>query len=342
MDDELTIDEAPTAPLDGASAAAILLMLLSEDEAAAILSHFDPQEVRSIGTAMFAAASASEAQIECALDRFIDGSRAISSLSVGAEPRIRKVMTGALGNIRANNLLSEIAPQSSAAALDILRWMDVASIAQIIASEHPQVGAIIISVLTPDVAAAVLESSDEATQSDLLLRAARLGSVPAAAIADLESILARADEPARGGVNHRIGGTTDTAKIVNSMGKPLGERILKSLKKADKVLGMTIEDEMFIFDNLIELDSMALGTVLRSVDAAALTLALKGASAALVDKMLGSMSARAAQAIRDDIADSGLVKRSEVEEAQRAVVGVARRLADEGTIMLGAKGNDYV
>ena len=345
MPAEAELDDVETAnapPIEGAAAAAILLMLLEENEAASILKHFEPEEVMTLGRAMFAAAGASETEIEGALDRFVAGSRSISTLAVRADPRIRNVMQQALGNIRADNILAEIAPQSSAAALDILRWMEVPTISHILASEHPQVGAIILAVLTPEIAGQVLEGLDEAAQTDLVVRAARLSSVAADAIADLEMTLDRASEVKAGKPKMKLGGTSEAARIVNSLKKPTGERVLRTIKKRDKQLGQDIEEEMFIFDNLLELDAKSLGAVLRSVDAAALGLALKGASEALVDKMLGSMSARAAQSIRDDMADSGLVKRAEVEEAQKSIIAEARKLSEAGEITLGAKGDDYV
>jgi flagellar motor switch protein FliG len=345
-DDIDTVHEHTAAPkakkIDGASASAILLMLLDESEAATLLKHFDPSEIRLLGKAMFAASDASEAEIERALDQFVLGSRTVSTFAIGAEPRIRRVMNEALGNVRADNILAAIAPQSSANALDILRWMEVPVIAHIVAHEHPQVSAILLSVLTPEIAAQVLEDMPDQDQADLVLRAARLTQVSADAIADIEQILTRAAEPEDRRPTMKLGGKTDVAKIVNNMKRPSSERMMKSLKKKDKQLGEDIEEEMFIFDNLLELDSKSLGEVMRSIDGSILGLALKGASDAIIDKMLSSMSARAAQTIRDDMTERGLVKRTEVEEAQRAIIAVARKLAAEGTIMLCAQGDDYV
>jgi flagellar motor switch protein FliG len=335
--------EVPTpVKVNGATTAAILLMLLDESEAAAILKRFDPEDVRTLGVAMFAASNATEAEIAAALDRFVDQGRSLSTLAVRAEPRIRKVMHEALGNVRADNILADIGPQSSACALDILRWMEVADIARVVTHEHPQVGALIISVLTPEVSAAVLDGFDEIIQADLVCRAAKLTQVPAEAVSDLETILASIKSSCSQSAPVRVGGTGDVARIVNRMKKQSGERVLKSVKKRDKQLGQEIEEEMFIFDNLIDLDTKSLGTLMRSVDASVLGFALKGASAVLVDKILGSMSARAAESIRDDMADRGPVKRAEVEDAQREIISVARNLAEDGTIMLGGGGDDYV
>jgi flagellar motor switch protein FliG len=340
--DEGAVSAPQLAKIEGSAAAAILLMLLEESDAAAILKHLDPAEIRALGKSMFATSAASEVQIDNALGRFVKSSRSVSALASGAEPRIRKVMHEALGNVRADNILASIAPQSSAAALDILRWMDVPVIAKILAVEHPQVGAIILSVLTPQVAAEVLEGFDDARQADLLMRAARLASVSGDAIADLEAIIAGANDCVSALPKLTLGGASEAAKIVNNMKKGNMERILKSVRKQDKQLGQEIEDEMFIFDNLNSLDAKGLGSVLRSVDASVLALALKGASPELAEKMLGAMSARAAESIRDDMAESGLVKRAEVDEAQKSIITVARKLSDAGEIMLGSKGDDYV
>lgn len=327
---------------NGRDVAAILLMLLDEADAAAILRQLDPDTVRDLGVAMLGVAHASEGAIQGALQRFIAESRTVSTLAAMAEPRVRSVMSTALGSVRADNILAAIAPRSSAAALDRLRWMETGIIAQLLADEHPQVGAIILAVLTPEVAAAAMEGLDEAHQADLVWRAARLESVSAEAIADLDAILAQvADQPDRP-PQVKLGGRGDIARLFNTMKKPAGERVLKSLKKRDRQLGQAIEDEMFVFDDLNDLDGKALGAVLRSVDAAMLGLALKGADAAVVDRMLGQMSARAAQSIRDDMAERGLVKRADVEEAQKAIVTIARQLAADGTIMLGGAGDDYV
>lgn len=342
-EDEVMEAEAPAAPeISGDMAAAILLMLLDEDEAATVLKHFDADEVRLMGSAMFNVAQASEADVELALDRFVMSSRSVSALSVGTETRIRNVMHSALGNVRADNLLTAIAPQSSSAALDALRWMDVATIRQLLVEENHQVGAIILSVLTPDIAGAALQGLDEGLQAELVFRAARLTHVSAEAIEDLEDLLVTATATSGAHASMKLGGKSDAAKIVNSLPKAVGERVLRSVKKMDKFLAEAIEEEMFVFENLNELDAKNLGTVLRSVDASALSLALKGAEPAMIDRFLATMSARAAETIRDEMAEMPLVKRADVEEAQRTIIAIARSLAADGTIMMSSKGDDYV
>lgn len=342
--DVLDGDGAPAGPpaVEGPFAAAILLMLLGEDEAAAIMRDLDPEDVHQLGKAMFEVADASEAEVEAALDRFIGHTRHVSSLAVGAEPRIRNVITQALGNVRADNVLGAVAPRDTVRALDVLRWMEVPTIAKILAHEHPQVGALIVASLNPDVAAEALKHLQDDLQSDLMMRAARLGAVSTEAIADLEDVLSRVGDIRQSKPKVSIGGKSDAARIMNKMAKSDGERVLKGLKKRDKALGQQIEDEMFVFDNLMDLNDKNLGALMRMVDSAILTLALKGTQAALADRMFGCMSARAAQTIRDEMEERGMVKRVEVEEAQKAIIAIARQMASEGTIMLGGPGDDYV
>ncbi len=333
---------APSRPVDGSAAAAILLMLLDESEAAAILRHLGPEEVRQLAKAMFDTASATESEIDQALDRFVTRSRSVSALAVGADTRIRTVINQAVGNVRADNILAAVAPQSSAASLEMLRWMDVDAISALLASEHPQVGALILSVLVPDVAARAIETLDEGLQADLVLRAAMLNAVPAAAIEDLEAVLAAANVGGQRVAKQPIGGPSDVAKIMKVMPRHLSERTIRALKKHDRQLAQTIEEEMFVFDNLRDLDMRSLGTVLRGVDAAQLALALKGADEAMADLCLSTMSKRASETIRDEMAEMTMVKRADVEEAQKSIMQVVRQMAAAGEIVIGGGADDYV
>ncbi len=343
MPDAAELDSAPAkSAIDGSAAAAILLMLLDESEAATILKHLGPEEVRQLAKAMFDTANASEQEIGQALDQFVTRSRDVSALAIGADTRIRTVVTQAVGNVRADNILAAVAPQRSAASLEMLRWMDVDAISALLASEHPQVGALILSVLVPDVAARAIETLDEVLQADLVLRAAMLTAVPAAAIEDLEAVLASANVDGQRVAKQAIGGPSDVAKIMKKMPKQLSERTIRALKKHDRILAQTIEEEMFIFENLRDLDKKSLSSVLRSVDAAQLAIALKGADEDMVDMCLATMSQRAAETIRDEMAEMTMVKRADVDDAQKSVMQIVRQMAANGEIMIAGGGDDYV
>jgi flagellar motor switch protein FliG len=334
--------EPPAPPIDGAQAAAILLLLLDEADASGLVRELDQDDVRQLGKAMFAATDADERAVNAALDRFAAECRSIGALAIDAEARIRSVMHGALGNVRADNILSSIAPQSSAPSLEIIRWMELEQIQAILAHEHPQVGAIILAVLVPAVAAKAIEALDERAQVDLMLRAAQLKSVPADAITDLEAILAQATTAAATQPRQTIGGPSEVAKIIKQMPRPLSDRAIRALKKQDKALSQTIEEEMFVFENLLDLDKKSLGSVLRNVDAKQLALALKGSDEAAMAHCLATMSKRGAETIRDEMADLKMVKRSDVDAAQREIMLIFRKMVADGEIIVAGGGEEYV
>jgi flagellar motor switch protein FliG len=327
---------------DGADSAAILLMLLDEADAAAVVRDLDQDEVRRLAKAMYGAADADEHAVETALEQFVGQSRNVSALAVGADARIRTVMHQALGNVRADNILAELAPQKSANSLAILRWMDVGQISEILVSEHPQVSALILSVLVPEVAADAIAPLDSRKQADLMMRAAQLDGVAAAAIEDLEAVLTAATSAAPQTPRHALGGPGEVAKIIKLMPKPLSEQTIRALRKMDRRLADAIEQEMFVFENLRELDARTLGNVLRSVDAQTLGLALKGADEEMAQLCLATMSKRAAETIADEMAEMTRVKRSDVEEAQREIMLVVRRMVASGEIAPAGGSSEYV
>lgn len=332
---------APAVP-NGSEAAAILLMLLGDDEAADVLSRLDPNEVQHLGAAMFNVADVSEEQVDGVFDLFLNRARARTTIGFGAAPRIRAVMEQALGPERAESVLARITPPTDSRALDALRWMDAKTIAALIENEHPQIAALVLAHLEPPAAADVLQLLPMDLQPDVIHRVATLESVTAEALEELERILVRevartASRPATA-----RGGASEAAKIMNNTRTGTDQRIIRTLAKVDKKLAQTIEEEMFIFDNLIDLDEKNLGMLMRNVESEILVVALKGADEKLREKILGCMSSRAADSIRDEMEERGPMRLAEVLEAQKDVLAIARRLADAGTIMLKGRGDDYV
>jgi flagellar motor switch protein FliG len=326
----------------GCEAAAILLMVLSEDEASEVLSRLDPEEVQQLGTAMFGVADVSETQVEGVLDQFVDRARARTTLGFGADVQIRGIMQRALGQDRAENLMARITPVQHASALEALKWMDAPTIARLIESEHPQIAALVLAHLEPPIAADVLQLLDEEMQPDLVYRVATLGPVAAEALEELELILLRGVGQSANVATTRRGGAAEAAQIVNNTRKIAEARIIKGLAKLDKSLARQIEEEMFVFENLNDLDDKSLGALMRGVSSDILVVALKGAPPPLRLRMLGCMSARAAQSIQDEMNEKGPIRLAEVQDAQKEILSVARDLADAGTIMLGGRGDDYV
>ena len=326
----------------GVERAAVLMMLVGEDEAAAILGKLDPDEVRQLGAAMFKVADVSEDEVEAVLDDFVGRARARTGIAFDPAPRIEAVMTRALGEDKAGSVLARIMPAEAAGGIELLDWLDAPEIACMIEKEHPQIAAVLIANLDPAIAAQVLELLPEAAQPDILHRVARLGPVGPEALDTLRAMLAgRAAVPAQGQAL-ALGGTREAAKILQGARKTTEARVMPKLFKLDREVAKQIEEQMFVFDNLLDLDDKNLGTLIRNIDGDVLTRALKGVDEGQRARFLGCMSARAADGIRDEMEARGPMKLAEVMEAQKAMIATARALAKDGTIQMGGGEDDYV
>ena len=339
------LEEGPPkdgSPLQGSAAAAVLLMLFDEDEAAQILARLEPEEVRQLGYAMYDVADVEVEEVNQALDRFVTKAKRRTTIGYGATQHIRGAMHKALGPERADNMLARITPPTQSTKLEMLKWMEAKEIAALIDCEHPQVMALVLAHLDAPIAADVLQLLPAEHQEEVVYRIATLGPVGSEALDELEILLSRGGAVKSQGTQSQRGGTTEAAAIMNNVRKENEQRIIKALAKRDKIVAQSIEEEMFVFDHLMALDDKSMGTLLRAVEADLLILALKGVEEYGRDKMLRCMSARAADSIRDEMEAKGPVRMSEVLEAQRAILVIARNLAKEGTIMMGSGDDDYV
>ena len=291
---------------------------------------------------MYSVADVDQRTVNMVLDEFLGIIKAQTSIGLGADTYIRRVLTKALGEDKAGSILTRITPSSSTKNIEILQWMDARSIAEMITGEHPQIIAIIVSHLEYAIAADVLVLLPEEIQHEVLQRIATLDSVQPEAIAQLERVMQLQFQANTSLRASKIGGVKAAAKIMNFTKTAIEQRIMRSLAKADKNLMTAIQDNMFTFDNLIAVDDKSMGTLLRSCDPNTLAIALKGADERLRDKMFGAMSSRAAASLKDEIESKGPMRITEVLEAQKQIIATARQLSDAGTIMLAGRGDDYV
>ncbi|MET3824852.1 MULTISPECIES: flagellar motor switch protein FliG [Sphingomonas] len=326
----------------GVERAAVLMMLVGEEEAAAILQKLDPEEVRQLGKAMFAVADVSEAEVADVLDDFVGHARERTAIGFDPRPRIEAVMTRALGQEKADSVLARIVPAEDACQLDLLDWLDAGEIASMIEKEHPQIAAVLIANLDPAIGAQVLELMPDAVQPDILHRLARLGPITPEAVETLKTMLANRTSTGKAQAGVTLGGTKDAAKILSSGRKATELRVMPKLFKIDRDVAKAIEEAMFVFDNLLELDDKNLGTLIRNIDSDVLTRALKGVDESIRARFLGCMSSRAADGIRDEMESRGPMKLSEVLDAQKIIIQIARNLAKDGTIQMGGGEDDYV
>ncbi len=327
---------------NGVERAAVLMMLVGEEEAAAILQKLEPDEVRQLGKAMFTVADVSEAEVEGVLDDFVDRARERTGITFDPRPKIEAVMHRALGPEKADSVLARITPPEAACEIDLLDWLDATEIAATIEKEHPQIAAVLIANLDPAVGSQVLELLPDAVQPEILHRIAKLGPITPEAVETLRAMLANRSGGGGQGTQVQLGGTREAAKILQSARKATEQRVMPKLFKLDKETAKAIEEAMFVFDNLLDMDDKNLGTLIRNIDGDILTRALKGVDEGARNRFLGCMSARAADGIRDEMEARGPMKLSEVLEAQKAIIQIARNLAKDGTIQMGGGEDDYV
>jgi flagellar motor switch protein FliG len=263
-----------------------------------------------------------------------------TSLGLGAGNYIRNVLTKALGGDKAQSVLSRITPASSERPIEILDWMDARAISELIIDEHPQIVALIISYLDYGLAADVLGLLPLELQPEVVRRIATLETVQPDAVRELERVMQQKFQANTTLRASQIGGVKAAAKIMNFTKTAMEQRIMKDIKKDSKDLMQAIQDNMFVFDNLVVSDDRSLQTLLRSIDTEILVLALKGADEVLRDKLFGCMSTRAASNIKDEMEALVPVRLTDVQEAQKQIIAVARKMSDDGTIVLAGRGGD--
>lgn len=339
--------DAASAPLaetklSGTDRAAILLLSLGENEAAEVLRHLGAKDVQRLGQAMANLSSVSREQAESVLHGFVANLESQTSLGVGADDYVRKVLVQALGEDKAGGLIDRILLGRNSKGLEALKWMETRAVAELIRNEHPQIIAIVLSYLDPDQAAEVLVNLPERIQSDVVLRIATLDGIQPQALRELDEIMERQFTGTANIKSSSVGGVKVAATILNLLDSSTEARLTETIKGVDEDLGQRIQDLMFVFDNLADVDDRGIQTLLREISTDTLALALRGADPKVKDKLLRNMSKRAAEMLVEDMEAKGPVKISDVEVAQKDILATARRLAESGGIALGGKGEDFV
>jgi flagellar motor switch protein FliG len=326
--------------ISGAQRAAVLMLLLGEQQASEIIKFLNPQEVQALGGAMVAVSDVSQEAVNEILDDFVATIKKQSSLGLGSTDYVEKVFKRALGDDKAASVLGRILPGQSTKGLEILQWMDARAIADMIKTEHPQVTAIILSVLDHQVAADVLNFLPDETRAEIIQRVASLETVQPSAMQELESIMKLQFSNNTSSKSSSFGGIKAAAQIMNSTKTALEASIMKGLEKIDADLMMRIQDNMFTFENLSAVDNKGIQVLMRAVDNNQLMIAMKGASEEVKARFFDNMSERARGMFKDEMDAKGLMRLSDVEEAQKQIMRSARKLSDSGELVLG--GGDFV
>ncbi|NOX76950.1 MAG: flagellar motor switch protein FliG [Gammaproteobacteria bacterium] len=324
----------------GVDRAAILLMSLGEQSASEVLKHMDPKEVQSVGTAMAQLKNVSRSQVEAVLKEFCITVQDETGLGLGSDEYLRSVLKKALGEDKADNVIDRILQGGNTKGLETLKWMDPRAVAEIIRLEHPQIIAIVLSYLDADQSAEILGLFPDRVRVDVLMRIATLNGIQPAALNELNNIMEKQFSGSNNVKSSSVGGLRAAANILNFMDSSVEGEIMDNINEVDTDLGQNIQDLMFVFDNLNDVDDRGIQTILREISSESLVLALKGAEDSLKEKIFNNMSKRAAEMLRDDLEAKGPVRLSEVEGAQKEILAVARRLADAGDIALGGTGGE--
>lgn len=334
--------EKPVLKISRVDQAAILLMSMGEADAAQVLKHMGPKEVQKVGTSMSHLNNIQQFEVEAVISNFLDEVRTLTGLGMGADGYIRNMLVSALGEDKANGLIDRILLGGNTTGLDTLKWMEPRSVADIIRNEHPQIQAIVIAYLDSDQAAEILGYFSDKVRLDIMMRVASLDTVQPSALQELNDILEKQFSGSSGSQTKSMGGVKVAAEIMNNLEGSIEADLMESIKEVDEDLGTQIQDLMFVFDNLKDVDDRGIQALLREVSSEILIVALKGADETLQEKIFKNMSKRAAELLRDDLEAKGPVRLTEVESAQKEILTIARRMADAGEIMLGGGGEQML
>lgn len=325
----------------GVTKGAILMLALGEEGASQVMKYLGPREVQKLGEAMTSMKSIPQEDVVNVLEDFNTVVDMNSSLGLDSNDYIRAVLTKALGDDKASSLLNRIlGGGGDASGIESLKWMDSESVADLIHNEHPQTIATILVHLERDQACEVLNCFTERQRNDVLLRIATLSGVQPAALRELNDVLTKLLSGSDVLKKQPMGGTRAAADILNFMSGENESTAMEYLKNYDPEMAQKIMDEMFVFENIMDIEDRGIQLLLREVQSDALIIALKGASEEMREKIFKNMSQRAAEMMREDLESKGPVRLSEVEAQQKEILMIVRRLADEGQISLGAKGEE--
>ena len=319
----------------GLEDAAILLISMGEEEAAEVFRHLTPKEAQKLGEKMARTKTIQRDRYERVLLRFEEQVHDAGLLELDTDEYVRRVMRRALGDDKANLLIDRIVRVNDAPGIDNLKWMDPAAVADLLRREHPQIVAVILVHLEPEQVSEVLRRFPEGHRNEVMIRLATLDGVQPAALKELSDVLSKV---LAGGDRMRkanMGGVKSAAEVLNLLGTAIEASVLDYIRETDSELAQKITDSMFTFDDLMRVDDRGIQALLKEGQSESLLVALKGATDDLREKIFRNMSSRAAEMLREDLASRGPVRVAEVEAEQKEILQIARRLSDEGQLMLG-------
>ena len=326
----------------GYEKAAILLLSLGEDVASEVMKNFEAKEIRVIGNYLSKTNKIDGESVKSVVKEFCEIAKSPEGFIFGGDDYLRSVLTKALGNEKATKVMENLAIASEDKGLEALRWIDPRGIANLIRGEHPQTIALILAHLDPDHAGQVVTLLPDAIRGDVMLRMATIESVAPGVIKEIEEVLNKQLQMGGSVVNKRVGGPDVVASILNYMDRASESAILGNIEQNFPEMAEKIRQMMFVFEDLINVDDRGIQEILKEVSKDDLVLAIKGAGDDMKGKIFKNMSERASQSIKEDMESKGPVRVSEIEKSQQAILKIAKRLEEEGKIVIGGKGGEEV
>ena len=321
---------------------AVVMISIGQDAAAEVVKFLSQPEINRLSVAMARISNVSKNTAASVLQEFADLIQQETSIGIGAEEYLRGVLEKALGTEQANRLVGRLQQGDYAAGIEAIKWQDPRTLAEMIKSEHPQIVAMISAYLEPEQAQAVIQHLPDELVEQVIPRLAVLDALPPTAIQELNDSIEHllAGEPRQARIS--VGGVDVAAKILNRIGTTRAGRVLNTIGNIDPELAQTLTDNMFVFEDLFEIDDRSFQMMLRAVDQKLLVSALKGAASALQEKVLRNLSQRAAEMLREEIEARGPMRLAEVESARKEIMAAAQALERDGKIILRTASADLV
>lgn len=326
--------------LAGVDKAAALMISIGVDAAAEIMKHLTPVEINTLSLAIARMGSVTAETRDVVFKEVTE--MLGRETAVGGEEFACDVLDRALGADHARSFAARLQQGGLFAGLDALRLESPRVLAETVKAEHPQVIAMVFAALEPEQVDAMIQHLPPELVADVIPRLATLDSVPPAAIRELQEAIT---DLLVGDVDQGVttlGGVSMAAKILNRIGEPQTAEILGQISGIDPDLAQQIENNMFVFEDLVQLDDRNFQILLRTLDQKLLSNALKSTIPELQEKVFANMSQRAADMLRDEIETQGAVRIADITAAKREIVATAQRLEREGTIVLSTDSSQVV
>jgi flagellar motor switch protein FliG len=334
---------AKSGKLSGIQKAAILFITLGPDASSGIIKKLPEKDIQKITYEIANIASVKSEQRQTILDEFVEINKAKDFLVEGGVDYARNLLSKALGNQRAKEILDKVMEETQQyRPFSIARKADAHQLLNVISNEHPQTIALIMCYMQSDKAAQILAALPLELQSDVSFRIATMSSISPMVIKEIEKVLNGKLSSVIRTDSTVVGGIESLVEILNQVDRTTERNITEGLERDDAELAEKVKESMFVFEDIITLDDVAIQRILREIDNKDLSLALKGCSEEVANSIYKNQSKRAAASLKEDMEFLGPVRLMDVEKAQQKIVGVLRRLDEAGEIVLSRGGEDAI